>query len=152
MLTIHFGDSPDIVGRTVRYFDEAYATSTDYNYLQDEFIGRVIKDIDNSETTNGPAIMSPVLGCIPPQMLSGGVKTLICIYLEPEEKFNATFCGNNCAKWLLEIAKDRDIKIGLNYSMNFGKDFKIKCDNSGNIMTSMSDLVIEKDEAMRIEV
>ena len=34
-----------------------------------------------------------------------GLQTLICIYKRPDLMFNATSCGENCVKWLLEIGK-----------------------------------------------
>ena len=45
---------------------------------------------------------------IGPERLSGGVKTLMLIKFMPEMVFNASACGNNCAKWLLRIAEQED--------------------------------------------
>ena len=36
--------------------------------------------------------------------------------------FNASACGNNCAKWILEIGKRKDLTINLRHIMNFGKE------------------------------
>ncbi|MBR6060665.1 MAG: DUF4869 domain-containing protein [Spirochaetales bacterium] len=48
---------------------------------------------------DGLVIESPILGAIPPEKLSGGVQTLIMIYEKPDLVFDATSCGENCAKW-----------------------------------------------------
>ena len=83
-------------------------------------------------------IESPVLGPIPPTQLSGGVKTLILIANDRKRIFNASTCGNNCAKWILEIARiealhRRKLVINLRHMMDFGNgEFKIKVlNNSG---------------------
>lgn len=53
-------------------------------------------------------IESPVLGPISPKDLSGGVKTLMLMAFADQEKvFNASACGDNCAKWILKIDKKK---------------------------------------------
>lgn len=39
---------------------------------------------------------------------------------EPDKIFNASTCGDNCAKWILEIGKRQDITINLRHMMDFG--------------------------------
>ena len=56
--------------------------------------------------------------------------------------FNASTCGDNCAKWLLEIGKTRDVTINLRHMMDFGKrKFEIKVLNNNEIAHNMSELV-----------
>lgn len=59
----------------------------------------MIKDVDDSDVLSGECIKSPVLGQIPPECLSGGVKTLLLMLNEPDKIFNAFVCGDNCEKW-----------------------------------------------------
>ena len=33
--------------------------------------------------------------------------------------FNASACGDNCAKWIVEIAKEKDLTINLHHIMDF---------------------------------
>lgn len=67
------------------------------------------------------------MGMIPPVSLSGGVKTLILIANVPDKIFNASTCGNNCAKWILKLAAEREVTINLWHLMDFGKGgFEIK--------------------------
>lgn len=48
-------------------------------------------------------IDSPVRGPISTKELSGGVKTLMLMAFDESGKvFNASACGDNCAKWILE--------------------------------------------------
>lgn len=61
----------------------------------------MIQDVDQSTVLGNGVIDSPVLGKIPPVGLSGGVNTLILVKFEQDKIFNASTCGDNCAKWLL---------------------------------------------------
>ena len=79
-----------------------------------------------------------------PKKLSGGTKTLLLIDNDSKKVFNASICGDNCAKWILKIAQDRKVVINLRHLMDFGKDeFKIKVINTGKIVYNMSELVLE---------
>ena len=86
-------------------------------------------------------IQSEVLGPIPPERLSGGVQTLISAYGRPDLVFNATSCGENCAKWLLKIGEVKDITVNLRYFMPFNdmEPFKIKILNNDIIVTNMDE-------------
>jgi hypothetical protein len=33
--------------------------------------------------------------------------------------FNASVCGDNCAKWIVEIGKQKDLTINLHHVMDF---------------------------------
>jgi hypothetical protein len=103
----------------------------------------MIKDIDSSDVLGNGAIKSPVLGVIAPYTLSGGVKTLILIYKQPDKIFNASNCGDNCAKWLLKIGEKNNITINLRHLMDFGDDgFQIKVLNDDIIATNRKELVL----------
>lgn len=94
-----------------------------YNYeeewFEDELVKEMIQDVDGSKVLSAYAIDSPVLGLISPERLSGGVKALIIMYKEPALIVNASACGNNCAKRILEIGKRQDITVRLGYEMEF---------------------------------
>lgn len=115
-------------------------------WLSNELVKQMILDIDKSEVLDNNLIKSPVLGLIPPEYLSGGVKILISILYNPELIFNATGCGENCSKWLLKIADelDEDIIINLQYNMKFTEEpFHIKVMNTDTVITKDSDLALE---------
>ena len=88
-------------------------------------------------------IESPVLGPISPKELSGGVKTvLLMLFDETGKTFNASACGDNCAKWILKIAESRDLIINLRHIMEFGDDeFEMKILNTGEVVHNMLEFV-----------
>ena len=139
MLTIIYGDEPRSIYNTNVYFKNTYES----DWLESELAKKMIQDVDDSEVLSGECIKSPVLGQIPPERLSGGVKTLLLMLNEPDRIFNASTCGDNCAKWILEIAKQKDLTINLRHMMNFGKDtdFEIKIKNGGEVVHSMKELI-----------
>ncbi len=141
MLNVTFGDmfnTENYIYDTALYFD---------NVFQDKWItsdlGRaIIKDIDKSEVVSAHVIESPVLGAITPTELSGGVKTLLLMAFDNSKIFNASTCGNNCAKWILKLGQDKKLLINLRHVMDFGaEDFKIKVTNTDTIVHNMSELV-----------
>ena len=103
----------------------------------------MIKDVDKSEVVGPHLIQSPVLGPISTKELSGGVKTLILMAFDETGKvFNASACGNNCAKWILKIAESKDLTINLRHVMDFGDgDFKARILNNGIVVNSMKEYV-----------
>ena len=115
MINIFFGDMPDAVYNPEIYFEFEWEKS----WIEDPFSVEMIQDIDKSKVIAGGVIDSPVLGLIPPERLSGGVKTLILINNVSDKVFNASFCGDNCAKWIVEMGKHKDITINLNHFMDF---------------------------------
>ena len=105
---------------------------------------QIIQDVDRSRVVGPQIIESPVLGMITPLQLSGGVKTLLLIYNDKGGKhvFNASTCGDNCAKWLLRIAEKRKVVVNLRHLMDFGDDpFKIRVLNRGRIVRNMRELL-----------
>ena len=138
MLHVKFGKIKDVVYNTSLFFKNQY----DPKWLEDKEIQKMIADIDKSKVLGNYAIESPVMGVIPPTSLSGGVKTLILIKEMPEQLFNASNCGDNCAAWLLRIGEAQDITINLRHIMNFGeKPFKIHVVNTDQIVQDMDSLV-----------
>ena len=138
MLRIFFGDMPDAIYNTEVYFKHIY----DEEWFMDDFAKKVIKKVDKSEVIDVQAIKSPVLGIIPPTALSGGVKTLLLIKNCPDKVFNASTCGDNCAKFILELAKKQDITINLRHIMDFGKGkFTAEIMNDGTEVNNMQEML-----------
>jgi len=138
MLRVWFGDRDNAIYNTSVFFKNQYNPS----WLEDEQVRQMILDVDRSEVVSSQSISSPVLGIIPPEKLSGGVKALILMRFMPWKIFNASNCGNNCAPWILRLAEDRDFTINLHHIMDFGKsDFRIKIMNSRKVVTNMSEFL-----------
>lgn len=129
---------PEAIFNTAVYFKNVYEDS----WITDSFAKKMILDVDQSVVLGNAVIDSPVLGKISPVGLSGGVKTLILIKNEPDKIFNASTCGNNCAKWILEIGRLQDVTINLRHLMDFGRGtFDIRILNTDQIVHSMKELV-----------
>jgi hypothetical protein len=143
MLNIFFGDMPEAIYNTSVYFKNTYKDS----WITKDLSKEMIKDIDKSVVLDSARIDSPIFGGMSPVQLSGGVKTLLLIANDKKHIFNASNCGDNCAKWLLEIAKNEKVTINLRHLMDFGdQEFKIRVINTGAIVKNMSQLVYEAGE------
>lgn len=132
MLSIYLGDCDKEIYNPPVYFINQYEDA----WLETDLAKKMIMDVDQSEVIGPHLIQSPVLGPISPRELSGGVKTLLLLAFDESGKiFNATACGDNCAKWILKIAQDKDVTISLHHSMNFGNgEYAIKILNNGRIV------------------
>lgn len=138
MLNIYFGEMENSIYNTSMRFDNVYEES----WLESGLACEIIKDIDKSEVLSPNCIQSPVLGQITPTQLSGGTKTLLLIINEPDEVFNASTCGDNCVKWIMKIAQDRDITINVRHFMRFRpQPFEIRVVNNGEIVHNMKELL-----------
>ena len=148
MLNVYFGDMPEAIYNTNVYFNNTYKDSWIVKPLSRE----MIKAVDQSEVIDERTISSPVFGNMSPKKLSGGVKTLLLIANDPNKIFNASTCGDNCAEWILKIAKMKEerhqkVVINLRHLMDFGDgQFKIKVVNTNKIVTNMAELVAEAGE------
>jgi hypothetical protein len=103
VLTIHYGDMENVIYNTSVYFDNVYSPQ----WFQDSFAQRVIKSIDKGTVVGPNAIDTKILGIIPPEKLSSGTKTLLLMYFMPQNIYNASNCGDNCAYWILRIAAQK---------------------------------------------
>ena len=147
MLRIVFGEAENTIYHPPTYFDNVYLDE----WITDPFSVKMIKDIDQSDVMGVHVISSPFLGSISTKELSGGVKTLILMKNDHSGKiFNASACGDNCAKWIYEIAKEKDLTINLHHIMDFSAcdEFKAYIINTDKIVNSYQDYL---DEAMTIE-
>ncbi|MFR1832826.1 MAG: DUF4869 domain-containing protein [Lachnospiraceae bacterium] len=61
---------------------------------------------------------------------------------ERNKIFNASTCGDNCAKWILRLAETEDLTTNLRHLMNFGSGtFEICILNINQIVHTMKELV-----------
>lgn len=118
MLKIYFGEMDNVLHNVESYFNNQYQ----YDWLEDEFVKAVIEDVDKSVVQSPECILSPVLRQIPPTRLSGGTKAVLLMKYVPDRIVNASNCGNNCAKWILKLGKEKDLIINLHHIMEFEDD------------------------------
>ncbi len=142
MLSIVFGDVENSIYHPPAYFDNVYLDE----WITNPFTVSMIKDIDKSEVLGARVIDSPFLGSISVKELSGGVKTLILMMFDDSGKiFNASACGDNCAKWINEIGKKKDLTINLHHIMDFSgcEGFEAVILNTGRKVGSYSEYLKE---------
>ena len=139
MLKIYLGEMKGAIYHPPTYFDNCYEDE----WLTTPLAKEMIRDVDRSEVISAHLIDSPVLGPIPPKDLSGGIKTLLLMAYDTDGKiFNASVCGDNCAKWLLKIAETEDRTINLRHLMKFEVEpFDIRILNTNEIVHTMEELV-----------
>lgn len=131
--------------------DVYFKYNSEDEWFDDAFVQEMVMSVDGSKVLSANAIESPVLGVIAPERLSGGVKALILMYKEPNLIINASACGDNCAKWILEIGKKQDITIRLGHEMLFEEPFSLKMDRNGKIIQSYEEFMWEYLEVMSVE-
>lgn len=125
-------NNENFISNVQDYFNNVYEDE----WFDDELVKQMVLDVDKSEVQSANCVFSPVLGTIPITKLSGGVKALILMYKRPDLIIWATACGDNCAKWIIELSKRMDIRIVLEHIMNFPYDFEAICtDNSCHTYT-----------------
>ena len=140
MLKIFFGEMENAVYNTSLYFKNRFNPC----WMEDDRTVKMIKDVDKSEVLGNGAVSSPVMGIIAPVSLSGGVKTLILIDQINDKVFNASNCGDNCARWLLEMGREKDVVINLRHLMDFGDgQFDVEIMNTGETVHNMYDLAVK---------
>lgn len=135
MLNVYLGEMDQAIYYPPAYFDNQYEDE----WITDKLSIEMIKDVDKSQVIGPHLIESPVLGPISVKEISGGVKTLMLLAFDRSGRiFNASACGDNCAKWILKIGKERDLTINLRHLMDFGNDdFEIKILNTGDMVHNM---------------
>ena len=118
-------------------------TYFDNEWITNPLSKKMILDVDKSTVIGTHLIESPVLGPISTLQLSGGVKTLMLMAFDQSGKvFNASACGDNCAKWILSIGESKDLTINLRHIMDFGEeDFEIEILNTGDIVHNILEFV-----------
>ena len=139
MLSVFLGEMDQAIYHPPTYFDNRYADV----WITEPLSVSIIKDVDKSEVISPHLIQSPVLGPISVKEISGGVKTLILMAFDQTGKvFNASACGDNCAKWILKIGTQKNLTINLRHIMDFGEDdFEIKILNTGEMVHNMEQFV-----------
>lgn len=144
MLNIFLGNMDEAIYFPPVYFDNRYEDE----WITEKLSVEMIKDVDQSVVVGPRLIDSPVLGPISVKELSGGVKTLILMAFDDSGRiFNASACGDNCAKWILYIAEKKELTINLRHIMNFGKgEFEARILNTGDVVHNMKEFIVAAAE------
>ena len=123
MLRVYFGERENAIYNTSVFFRNSYRDE----WIIEDFTKNIVEDIDKSKVLDVNNIYNDVLGNISTTQLSGGVKALILMKHFPRKTFNASNCGDNCAKWILKLGEMQNFTINLFHVMDFGKgNFEIR--------------------------
>ena len=139
MRSVYLGEMEQAIYYPPAYFDNQYEDE----WITDKLSIEMIRDVDKSEVIGPHLIESPVLGPISVKEISGGVKTLMLLAFDQSGRvFNASACGDNCAKWILKIGREKDLTINLRHLMDFGNnEFELKILNTGDMVYNMEQFV-----------
>lgn len=139
MVSVYFGYDKNAVINVDTFFNNVF----EYSWLDDLNVRKMIKDIDNSDVLSNQCIKSPVLGQIPPERLSGGVKTCIMLYKMDDFIPDLIVCGENCEYWLSWIFNTKDVRVVMSgYDLSFkNKQISGVCENDNSTITNSKDWV-----------
>lgn len=145
MLNIYIEDKTGTPKEYESYVSDYFDFSFFPEWFSDEFVQKIIREIDKSEVQvvpniNSTNILSPVLGNIAPERLSSGCKALILIHI-CDLKVNGDRLGDNCVPLLLELAGRKDVYISLSHIMKFPDEFDAVIINNGKHITSYKEFV-----------
>ena len=129
--------------REIRYTDSYFNNNYQDEWLDDELVKQIIKDIDQSDVLNAQIVISPVLGAIPVTQISGGAKAVILMLKKPTLLIHGNSCGDNCAEWISRIGKMQDIYVHLTYPMRFPDDVELTIIDTGVKCNSYKEYVEE---------
>lgn len=140
MLKIYVGFLEEQIKRPDHYFEHVYAES----WFDDPFVRHICEVIDQVEVNSAYQMCSKRFGPINCTMLSTGCKNTILAY-KTDRIIPATHMGDNCAPLLVEIAKQKDLTITLEYLMDFSKipDFEALILNTNVMVHSSLEYVLE---------
>lgn len=143
MLYITFKKTEDVVIYINNYFDVNY----DEEWFQDLFVKNMMQDVCGATVLPGGVIDIKDYGKVAPTQLSVGVKALL-LMLKTDRIVYATVCGYNCAKWIIEIAKRKNVTICLRHYMEFEEDFVAVCLDNNKEIHSVDDYRQCADECL----
>ncbi len=78
-------------------------------------------------------------------------KTLLLMAFDESGRiFNASACGDNCAKWIIELGRKKDLTINLHHVMDFSSVpvFETVMLNTGTIIHGYGEYL---EEALKIK-
>lgn len=141
-ITIRDWDEPPngLVHNIKSYFN----SRKNKDWFNNEFVKRVIKEVDKSEHIKDEYIESPVFGGMAAERLSNGCKCLILLYNVPDIHIYGTRMGDNCVPALLDLGKMKDIHITLGHQMKFPDDgFEATITNDGVVIRTRRQFIYE---------
>ena len=115
-------------------------------FIQGPVEQQIIADIDKGRVLGSGAIDFPIFGVMSPDKLSGTSKTLILANNEPEVYVNGDFVGNNGLKWLIHLAKTKDIFVRAGHILEFYQDFQAHIINDDSYISTWYEFIDKGDD------
>lgn len=133
-----------LTDEAVYYIDEQFHVDYEKTWVLDPLAREIAENVDKVKFNAGISYTTSFGRRYSPSQLSVGVKTLLLLLFKPEYQYCVTNCGDNCAKWILEIGRKHDINIVLTRIMNFGENFTVLV--NGIEINSMPQLISAFEE------
>lgn len=143
MLKIAFRELGMSIKGKISYVSDYFDAQYEQSWFQSPLAKEIIRDIDKSEYIKGEYIESPIFGGISPTDLSTGCKSLLLLLNEDGAIVSGERMGDNCFKWVLRIAEEKDITITLNHGIDLEEPFEAISLNTGNRITNNLELFEE---------
>lgn len=138
MLKIWLGDfQKGCIVNPDRYFN----MHKESKWFDRQDIKDIIMGIENIDRVDGEYLHHRIFGGMSPERLSSGVKCLILLTINPLCNVYASRCGDNCAKYILDLAEKTDVVITLHHGMIFPRDFDGMIMDTGERFSSKSAFV-----------
>ena len=131
--------------------DNVFYGNYEEAWFEDEFVKRMVREVDNSEAVSAWCIQRPVLGPITFERISGGVKVLIMLYCMPQMKQWASSCGENCMGLLFEIGQMKDIHVKFSHvpkRESIPEDAKAVFEDTGRTVSNRHEFMLELLEGL----
>lgn len=131
MMTVTVNPPSDCMFTVSKFFDLNYMD----DWFDDETVRRMVLDVDKTEVINAYTALSPVLGNIPIERISGGVKGLIMILKDPDKRvYSSTIFGGNCVPWITKLSSIVDFTIVMEHSLEFNSNTPITAQTPDGVL------------------
>lgn len=142
MLSIFINKTPYDNKGFENYVSDRFDDEFEKDWFNNEFVKRIIEEIDDTEVVSDVCLRSKVLGSIPPEYLSSGCKGLILLYMT-DIAISGDRLGDNCVSLLLEIANNAqdDKRISLSHIPPFPDKFTARIENTNEVINSVKEFV-----------
>ncbi|MCR5011858.1 MAG: DUF4869 domain-containing protein [Lachnospiraceae bacterium] len=140
MLNLYFGNFKDALLSGNSYFD----LNIDESCIETDFGRRIIKEISGADVLDKNSVIHPIYGSIPTRDLAGGIKALFILMFDDDYgMLDLASMGDNCLKYLGEIAGEKDIKVCTDTWREVWAGQPIKILNDNTIANSADELYRE---------
>lgn len=131
MLYIHLSYPDNCITAVDYYFDRHKRK----DWFNNQMVKDIIFGIDKTIAVKDEYLESPIFGGMSPDRLSTGCKATILLYVQDRPVY-ISCCGDNCAKYIENIGRSKDIHGYLLHCMEFPEnincvfaDSNLKVDN-----------------------